>query len=436
MKTAIELRLERASKIEEAKGLLHAEKFDEETYNKIMDEVRGLAAHIKRAEEMEALELEMKSSIDDKTHRELPGDDGKPAKKEVKQFSSIGEQLISVSRACNPYAPMRDERLMFFDDREQRLMPSGSSEGVPSDGGFLVQKDYAAELLRRSYATSELIGRTRRIPISGNSTGVKINGLVDNNRQTGSRFGGITVYWTEEAGLKLASKPKFRQIELNVHKLAALWYATDELLQDAAAITGVINEAFPEEFNWVMNEALLTGTGVGQPLGIFNSPALITVPIEQGQPAGTIYYENIKNMWSRLWARSRGNAVWLINQEVEPQLYDMGLMLGTGGTPVFMPPTGITGSMYSTLFGRPIIPIEHCSALGTVGDIVLADFSQYITIDKGGLDSASSIHVRFVYDETVFRFVYRFDGQPIWETVLTPAKGTLTYSPFVVLAAR
>jgi hypothetical protein len=58
-------------------------------------------------------------------------------------------------------------------------------------------------------------------------------------------------------------------------------------------------------------------------------------------------------------------------------------------------------------------------------------------ISKGGVESASSIHVKFVYDESVFRFVYRIDGQPSINTPLTPYKGTASsISPFVTLAAR
>ena len=69
-------------------------------------------------------------------------------------------------------------------------------------------------------------------------------------------------------------------------------------------------------------------------------------------------------------------------------------------------------------------------------DIVLADLSQYLLIDKGGISAASSIHVRFLYDENVFRFIYRVDGQPIWNAPITPYKGAGTLSPFVTLQAR
>ena len=113
----------------------------------------------------------------------------------------------------------------------------------------------------------------------------------------------------------------------------------------------------------------------------------------------------------------------------------MSQTVGTGGNAVFLPGGGASSEPFSTLFGRPVIPVEQCATLGDVGDIVLADFSQYLLADKP-LETALSMHVRFLYDEQTFRIVYRVDGQPMWSSALTPAKGTATLSPFVTLAER
>ena len=134
----------------------------------------------------------------------------------------------------------------------------------------------------------------------------------------------------------------------------------------------------------------------------------------------------------KVLGRSRANAVWYINQELEPYLYT----LTVGDKPVYIPAGGLSEKPYGTLFGRPVVPLEQCSAAGSVGDIILGDLSQYLLIDKGGINAASSIHVRFLYDESVFRFIYRVDGQPIWNKPITPYKGSSTLSPFVTLAAR
>ncbi|WP_373845479.1 phage major capsid protein [Clostridium sp.] len=86
--------------------------------------------------------------------------------------------------------------------------------------------------------------------------------------------------------------------------------------------------------------------------------------------------------------------------------------MGTGGAPVFLPSGGASASQYSTLLNRSIIPIEQCSVLGKKGDIILADPTQYIGIDKKAPTADVSIHVRFIYDEQIFRFIYKFNGAP------------------------
>jgi HK97 family phage major capsid protein len=339
------------------------------------------------------------------------------------RFANFGEQLIAVYNAAQPNRPVIDERLL--------NTASGANESVPSDGGFLVQTDFATELLKNAYETGILAPKCKKIPISTNANGLKINALDDSSRANGARWGGIQTYWENEADQLIASKPKFRTMDLSLKKLTGLCYATDELLQDASALQSVITQGFAEEFGFKIDDVILNGTGSGQPLGILNSPALVTVEKENGQTE-KITVENLIKMWSRCWGRSRANAVWYINQELEPYLYT----LTVGDKPVYIPAGGLSEKPYGTLFGRPVVPLEQCSAAGTVGDIILGDLSQYLLIDKGGINAASSIHVRFLYDESVFRFIYRVDGQPIWNKPITPYKGSSTLSPFVTLAAR
>lgn len=396
----------------------------------ILNQVDSLEANItlemRREETVERLAKPQTSPI---KSNPMGGNDPDRGKKD--QFGSPGEFLLAVMRAASPQ-PYVDPRLQV----SMRNAASGLQEGIPSDGGFLVQQDFASSLIARAYETGAVASRCRRVPVGANSNGMKIPGVDESSRATGSRWGGVRAYWIGEADLKTASKPKFRMIELNLKKLIGLCYATDELLQDATALASIIEQAFAEEFGFMLDDAVINGTGAGQPLGIMASPCLVTPNKEAGQLAATVEYANIVNMWSRMYARSRPNAVWLINQDVEPQLFQMGIMIGTGGSPVYLPPGGASATPYGTLFGRPVIPIEQCQTLGTTGDIILGDFSQYILIDKGGIQSASSIHVRFQYDESVFRFVYRVDGQPLWNATLTPFKGSNTQSPFIALQTR
>ena len=422
MKKVLEMRAKRENERLKAMEILNkAEKEDrflsseeQKEIDKYEEEIRSWDASIERAERMIAMEPD---EIEEKPEVKTA------PKNEERKFKTFGEQLMAAYRASMPGGQV--------DNRLTTRAASGLNESNPSDGGFLVQQDFVSELLKRTYETGILASKVKKIPISTSANGLKINAVDEDSRANGSRFGGVQTYWEGEADKLAGTKPKFRVLELSLKKLTGLCYATDELLQDTAALESVIRQAFAEEFGFKIDDAILTGTGAGEPLGILNSSSLVTVAKESNQTE-KITVENLIKMWNRVWSRSRNNAVWFINQEIEPYLYT--LKIGT--TPVYVPAGGLSEKPYGTLFGRPVIPLEQCSALGEVGDIILADLNQYLLIDKGGINAQSSIHVRFLYDENVFRFIYRVDGQPIWNKPLTPYKGTATQSPFVALAKR
>ena len=382
---------------------------------KHLDIAKGLADKIALAEEVQAEMAKAAKPL--AGHRKDQDDPNK--------FKSLGEQLMAVARHYT--GGTTDQRLR---------AATGMGEADPSGGGFPIQVDFSANILQRIYDMGEVAQRVFRLGISSNANGIKIPGIDETSRATGSRWGGVQAYWVGEGDAITASRPKFRLIELDLKKVGALWYVTDELLQDAGALTGIANEAFAQELTFVIEDSIFRGTGAGQPQGFLNSNCLITVPAEKGQASKTLLYQNLLNMWARMWARSRLNAVWFINQDVEPQLYAVNQVIGTAGVPVYLPPGGISEKPYATLFGRPVIPVEYCDTLGNVGDIVLADMSQYVVADKNAMQQMSSVHVRFVNDEMTFRLTYRLDGNVTWPAALTPYKGTQTKSPFIALAAR
>ena len=88
------------------------------------------------------------------------------------------------------------------------------------------------------------------------------------------------------------------------------------------------------------------------------------------------------------------------------------------------------------ILGLPVNWTSKCSALGDVGDIVLADLNFYGICMMGGITIADSAHAKFDYDEHCFRATAYIDGNSLLNKVHTGIYGTQTYSPFVTLAAR
>jgi len=339
-------------------------------------------------------------------------------------FRSQGEFLASVVKA-SAKGSMPDPRLI------ANAPSSYGSEGVGADGGFAVPPDFRTAIVQKVMAEDSLLSRTDQMVTTSNAITVPTDETTP--WQTS---GGIQAYWESEGGQKQQSKPALTEKTVKANKIIALVPMTDELLQDAPSMASYVSSKAPTKIDFKVNDAIINGTGVGQPLGFLKSGALVTVDAESGQAADTVVFQNIVNMYTRMTSEGKRRGVWIVNSDVEAQLMQMQFP-GTGtAVPVYLPPGGLSAQPFGSLMGRPVISSEACSALGDLGDISFVDMSQYMSVIKsGGIRQDVSIHLFFDYDITAFRFVLRVGGQPWWNTPITRLNG-LSRSPFVTLAAR
>lgn len=344
-------------------------------------------------------------------------------------FKSFGEFAQRVRGAQTPGSQGIDPRLI-----ANAASPSEhASEGVPADGGYAVPPDFRRDIIVKIMGEESLLGRTDQQVSNTNNVTYPVD---ETNPGSAS---GIQAFWTAEGAQKTPTKPVLGQVTTTLNKLAAIVPVTDELLEDVSGLSNYLRTKTPQAFDFKVNDAIIDGTGSGEPKGILRSGALIEVPAETNQAADTVIYQNIVNMWSRMHAQYRANAVWLINQDIEPQLMQMSFPVSGGATavPAYMPPGGLNDAPYGRLLNRPVIATEAAKALGTTGDIMLVDLKQYLSLTKvGGLRQDVSMHLWFDYDMTAFRFVMRVGGKPWWETPITPKNSQLTRSPYVALEDR
>ena len=347
-------------------------------------------------------------------------------------FKSAGEFLSAVKDGSMGSGKTPDSRLLV----QSTKAPSQMNVAVDSEGGFLVPEEFSTDLMKNTYDVAQVSGRARQIPMVSET--LTIPAIVETSRVDGSRQGGVRAYWKAEAAQYTGSKPGLGEVKLSLSKLTGLTYFTDELAKfSAIGLETFLMPLFAEEFAFKLDDGIINGLGAGMPLGILKCPALVSVTKENAQLADTLVTENILKMWSRMPARNRANAVWLINQDVEPQLYGMSIALGTAGVVTYMPAGGISGQPFSTLMGRPVIAVEQCSTLGDQGDIMLVDLNAYLLgTASDGISGATSIHLRFDYGETAMRWSLFADGQPWQQSAVTPYKGSATQSPFITLDAR
>lgn len=319
-----------------------------------------------------------------------------------------------------------------MDERLQFMATAGSDEaGTYSDpyGGFLIPEGLAPGILSIGPEVDPIGSRVTNVPMT-NPT-LRFNARVDKNHAT-SVSGGLIVTRRQETQTQASSRTVYEQITLNAHSLYGLSYASEEILERSpVSFAAILQAGFRDQFQSHLINERLNGTGVGEFEGIMNNPALITIVKESGQDADTIVYENLIAMRARCW--NYGNAVWIANHDCLPQLMSIVFPGTLGGFPVWQ--TSAREGEPDMLFGRPVVFTEYAKTVGDKGDIILADWSQYLEGTYKPIRSAESMHVRFEAHERTFKFWTENDGRGWWRTALTPKNGS-TLSPFVTLAAR
>jgi len=245
--------------------------------------------------------------------------------------------------------------------------------------------------------------------------------------------GGLQATWENELATVSETTAATRTVELTARKLAVFTSASSELMQDGKGFAQNLESAMVETLGFTLDEAFLNGDGAGKPLGLMNDAALITVDKEGGQTAATLVSDNLGKMYARLAPQCVRKSVWVVAPSCIPELLGMSIAVGTGGSHLRL--MNETNGSFN-IFGRPVIISEKCQQLGTTGDVILADWSQYAIGMRREISLDSSIHRYWSTDAVALRCIMRVDGQGTWGSAVTPKNGTDTLSWCVALQTR
>ncbi len=335
------------------------------------------------------------------------------------------------------FAAVHNAHTQYHPNLRGAIFASSMNEAVPAQGGFLVPETWSAEMLDAAIEDSIVMSRARITPMTSDNH--KLAGYDASDNSSSSPFG-LQAAWVNELASNTPQTGKVRLIELHANKLALYVNASSELVADGMSFESQLGENIIRSASWSLDLAFLTGDGVGKPLGVLNSPSLISVAKETSQVIGTILYANVAKMYSRMHPSCISNAVWLINNTALPQLLQMSLIIknvagtenvGGGLVPIFTP----DGRGGYTMLGRPVVLTEKLSAVGTKGDILFVDLSQYSVGLRRGLALERSIHAGWSTDSVGYRAITRVDGQSRWGQAFSPRAGS-TLSWAIALADR
>lgn len=390
---------------------------DTKTVNDLHAEFQNLESQISTAERIQA----MTAKATEPAPRKASGANENrieivPSAKDLNGgFNNMGEFLKAVKNQASGRVDPRFNNTMFEKNGE--------------DGGILVPETFLTSIEKKFQSDESLIAKTSKITVAGNNLSLPIDEQAPWN-------GGVQAYWTEEGGSITDSKFKLGTATFRLHKLAAMVKVTEELLEDSVGLESYMKQKAPEAMMWKLNNAILSGDGIGKPKGILQSGFKVTVAKEVGQAADTIVAKNILKMYSHMIPSARAKAVWYINAGAEEQLR---LMKDDVGNFIYLSPgSQMNPTPYGQLLGRPVMPmIGSMAALGDEGDIIFADLSYYYSIVKSaGIKESVSTHIFFDRDIQAYKWTFRVDGGIPFKTPITTENGGYQMSAIVTLAER
>ncbi|MEY4392817.1 MAG: hypothetical protein RL595_66 [Planctomycetota bacterium] len=308
---------------------------------------------------------------------------------------------------------------------------SALNTAVGTQGGYLVPGEFLDRL--QTLASEDAVVRPRAtiIPMESRSVQVPCLDVTGTPTAGDSAFlGGIVARWTEEGGTINETEPLFRQVELTARELSGYSRVSNSLVADSAiGLEQLLLTLFGRAIAWHEDHAFLRGDGVGKPLGILNSGALVSV---SRSAANAFALADASAMLARLlpgWSTT--TTVWAMHPTVAGKLFQM-TASGAGSSNIYLDNARTKPAM--VLFGIPVVVTEKLPALNSTGDVVLADLRHYLIGDRRQVEIAYSEHVAFTSNQGAWRFVARVDGQPWLRAPITLADASSTLSPFITLA--
>lgn len=372
----------------------------------------------KRAKQLEAvLTREIELATAEAESKSLLQRAKEKAVQKAETFQSFGEFMVAIYK-------LRTEGR--YDARLEMCEQKDLQAEVGISGGYLVPIDFQRQILEARAEASFVRQRARIVPMSSRLVQFPALDYSQGASGVSAFFGGVRVYYVEENQSITESQPRFKQVELHARDLAGYAEIPNSLLRDSP----ISLEAFlkgPGSFGgalgWQEDYDALRGSGVGKPLGVYNSPAKLTVT---RNAATDFKFVDAVTMKSKMLMS--GKPVWLMSQTVIPKLY---AMVDAGNNNIWLP--NARDGQPETLLGYPIHWTEKVPALGTQGDVALIDFSFYLLGDRAGITMDVDSSFRFQTNQTAFRAVESLDGQPWLPNTITLADGSTTVSPYVVL---
>ena len=322
--------------------------------------------------------------------------------------------IVNLKNKQAPWVSVSDELATWAKDFAHYLktgtVSKFLSEGVDSNGGYLVPAEFRAMMIMYDAEPTLVWNRATVWPMSGEKLAFpKLSQNADVESQGFDHFAGVTFEWTEEGGEKQNTQPEFGLVEMIAHELAGYSEITNTLLDSSPInLVNFLTRVFRSAWYWITDKEFIQGTGGKKPLGVINDPNILSVDREAN---GTVTVQDILNMEARMPAVFDPNSVWFISKKVRAALRGQKVSDSSDELVLQESFKDFADGYQATLLGRPAFLADgKIPGIGNVGDVILGNWSQYYIGFSQDFVMDSSRHFQFRKNRTSLRCAGRVDG--------------------------
>jgi HK97 family phage major capsid protein len=406
--------------IEKAEDLKRDLLKDEETEYRACDkEIDRLNSMLEKKQRVEGYQLNLAGGVVNPLAAYLQGN-SQSESRDTGGFSNIAELMWAVKEVKSG---RQDERLTILREQREQSMGTGAA------GGFALPTQFIDNVLQAPTQAGVIRPRATVIPAGTPPDAELVMPSLD---QTSGKnnYGGVSITHGGEGITLTETDAALRQITYTPKQLNAYIVISNKLLRNWATAGQFVTMQLTNSLGSAEDYDFLRGDGVNKSLGIINSPAAIGY--SRATP-NLIDFVDIYGMLAKV--KQGGNLCWLASQTIIPELASMtdagthAVWLGSSMNDL----KGAAAGMPSSLMGYPLFFVDRLPALGSKGDLVLADLSYYF-IHDGSWALDLSTELLFLTDRSVFRIIHNVDAKPaLTEPLQLEGAAGSTVSPFVVL---
>jgi HK97 family phage major capsid protein len=308
-----------------------------------------------------------------------------------------------------------EERTAFFENEEvktflERTRKLGKEERSVSGAELLIPTVVLSLIRENITKYSKLISKVNRQAVPGKAR-QNVMGTIPE------------AVWTEMCGKLNELSLNFVGVEVDGYKVGGFIPMCNAVLEDSDEnLAAIIIDALGQAIGYALDKAIVFGTGTKMPVGIFTriaqtsdpSDPRTTIPwvdlhatnvvkIASTKTGIDFFKEILKAAGAAKSNYARGGKFWVMNETTKNAVIAESLSINAAGAVV----AGVSEQM--PIVGGDIVTLEFMPdnvIVGGYGDL-------YLLAERDGGQFASSEHVRFTDDQTVFKGTARYDGLPV-----------------------